>query len=463
MNTSSSDRCTRISPSAVLDDRLHGKDLEWARDHLLRCESCRERVEDFREMMMRVGRLPSAPIGAVAMDQAFAASVPERIRAGASPARIFDLQPSPIDVAPEPILDLPPQPVRPEVTNVRDLLSDLEREIFRDEPQQDHPTAMTPTAGATTLPAGQPVELVAAGEAAIPAEPMLLTPAPPEILGPDLREVPLDSRSAPPAMPQEDLFDVARIDALPPPERVAEQEEPTVPAFVAASGPVPDAAAFMETPAWTDDAGSETAIADAPATPRPPRHPDTVMRLAVGLGAAACVLLAAFLYEGGLLSRGTHKTSATGPVAAATATARSLPAASAPPSAIVSPSPPLAPVLFRLGNGATGGTVYRIRPGTAVAGYTRLVFDIRNSGLPAMVITQPDALHIAITFRGTSGVGVPVKGIRSFQVAAVEPAVQQGPDLVITVDLARPDRVTAFTLPAAGAYSSRLVVDLHTS
>ena len=292
-----------------------------------------------------------------------------------------------------------------------------------------------------------------------------LAPAVPEILESDLHQVPLDSRSAPALAPQEDLFDVARINALPSSEPTAEQEheQPAIPAFVAASGPVPDAAAFMEAPAWSEENGSGAAIADPPATPPLPRRPDTVMRLAVGLGAAACVLLAAFLYEGGLLSRGAQKTSATGSVATATATAHSLPAASAPPSASGSPSPPPAPVLFRLGNGATGGTVYRIRPGTAVAGYTRLVFDIRNSGLPAMVIARPDAMHITITFSGTSGVGVPVKGIRSFQVAGVEPAVQQGPDLVITVDMARPDRVTAFTLPAAGAYSPRLVVDLHTS
>jgi hypothetical protein len=31
------------------------------------------------------------------------------------------------------------------------------------------------------------------------------------------------------------------------------------------------------------------------------------------------------------------------------------------------------------------------------------------------------------------------------------------------VDLARPVRVTAFTLPATGGYAWRLVVDLHTS
>src|SRR5437764_14786666 len=82
MTTSSFDRnrCTRISPSAVLDDRVEGKQLEWARDHLRRCEACRERVEDFREMLLRVGRLPKATIGATAIDQAFAVSIPETLR-----------------------------------------------------------------------------------------------------------------------------------------------------------------------------------------------------------------------------------------------------------------------------------------------------------------------------------------------------------------------------------------------
>src|SRR5713226_7706741 len=95
MTTSSFERsrCTRISPSAVLDDRLDGKDLEWARDHLRRCEACRERVEDFREMLLRVGRLPSATVGPGAMDQAFALSIPDRLRSQGG-ARSFEVAPA---------------------------------------------------------------------------------------------------------------------------------------------------------------------------------------------------------------------------------------------------------------------------------------------------------------------------------------------------------------------------------
>src|SRR5437763_4542112 len=105
MTTSSSEsnRCARISPSAVLDDRLDGKDLEWARDHLRRCEACRDRVEDFREMLLRVGRLPSAPVGADAMDQAFAAAIPDRLRAETS-SRPFEIAPAtmaPLSALPE--------------------------------------------------------------------------------------------------------------------------------------------------------------------------------------------------------------------------------------------------------------------------------------------------------------------------------------------------------------------------
>ncbi|HEY0493546.1 MAG TPA: hypothetical protein VGD57_08775, partial [Candidatus Dormibacteraeota bacterium] len=161
MSTSSSDRCTRISPSAVLDDRLHGKDLEWARDHLRRCESCRERVEEFREMMMRVGRLPTAPVASAAMDAAYAASVPEGIRAGGGlrGGGLLNLHPpTPVEPVAEPILDTPPQPVRPEVTNAPDLFSDLEREIFRDEPVQDHPTAMEALPVEPVIPVSEAAE-----------------------------------------------------------------------------------------------------------------------------------------------------------------------------------------------------------------------------------------------------------------------------------------------------------------
>src|SRR3989442_16020053 len=104
MTTSSSEgsRCTRISPSAVLDDRLDGKDLEWARDHLRRWEACRDRVEGFREMLLRVGRLPGASVGAGAMDQAFALAIPDRLRADGRP-RSFRMAP-PGTTAPTPPL-----------------------------------------------------------------------------------------------------------------------------------------------------------------------------------------------------------------------------------------------------------------------------------------------------------------------------------------------------------------------
>jgi hypothetical protein len=186
------------------------------------------------------------------------------------------------------------------------------------------------------------------------------------------------------------------------------------------------------------------------------------MRITVGLGAAACVLLAAVLYEGGLFKAtqnvGSSAVKATASVHASPTTRASV-SATASPSASASS----APVLFTLGNGVGGGTMFRIRPGTAVAGYTRLVFDIHGTGLPTMIVTRPDDLHVAVTFKDTNAAGAPVKGISSYQVAAVEPGVQQGPDGMITIDLARPVRVTAFTLAANGSYAWRLVVDLHTN
>ena len=454
MTTSSFDRnrCTRISPSAVLDDRLDGKDLEWARDHLRRCEACRERVEDFREMLLRVGRLPSAGVGAAAMDQAYAVSIPERVR-GQTGTRSFEMGPteSTSGVAPLPEL---PTPMRPEVTSVPDLLSELEREIFGDEPAMDHPTPLTssPEAVHPTVET-PPVEEIANAD----VEPVTSAPQIEPETSPPWREVVVDSHRE---TERPDWYrepDAAA--AMPEPEPIMAPPDPQP--VTAAPAPEPEPAARWYEP--------EPSPEDAAAEPEPPaapaRRPDTAMRIAVGLGAAACVLLAAVLYEGGWLSKGVSKLGA--PNTAATASVRASVHASPTIHASLSPSAvptaPPAPVLFTLGNGVSGGTVFRIRPGTAIAGYTRLVFDIRGGGLPTMVITQPDELHIAVTFKNTSTAGVPVNGIRSYQVAGIEPAVQQGPDGSITVDLARPVRVTAFTLAATGTYAWRLVVDLHTS
>ena len=468
MTTSNFDRnrCNRISPSAVLDDRLDGKDLEWARDHLRRCEACRERVEDFREMLLRVGRLPNATVGSGAMDQAFALAIPDRLRSQ-SAQRSFEIAPPhpiPLPAAPE-----VPQPVRPEVSSVPDLLAELEREIFRDEPSQDHPTPLPPTAEPRyPMMAAPPLEIepVEAAELVEPEalhEPEPADEAPeaessapdPEIQTRPLREVPVDSHR------QVEFLDWDREPqpAPPaPPTAPVESERQPEPAFEEPWVPVTSNAVFDQEPALHLDDDSTAA------PPAPPRKPDTTMRITVGLGAAACVLLAAVLYEGGWL-KGSHKLSGTAPTA--TVSVHPSPTTKAPVSPSLSPtvsaSAPAAPVLFTLGNGVSGGSMYRIRPGTAVAGYTRLVFDIRGSGLPSMVVTRPDDLHVAVAFKGTDVAGAPVNGIHSYQVAAVEPGVQQGPDGTITIDLARPVRVTAFTLAATGTYTWRLVVDLHTS
>jgi hypothetical protein len=465
MTTSSFERnrCTRISPSAVLDDRLDGKDLEWARDHLRRCEACRERVEDFREMLLRVGRLPSATVGSAAMDQAFALSIPDRLRSQGG-TRSFEVAP------PQPMSSVPipqdlPQPVRPEVTSIPDLLTELEREIFRDEPLQDHPMPLSPVPEPlypmmaapeeieTAEPAApeklvEPVASLAAFEVAPvdeAAETEPAEPARPEIFSGALREVPVDSHR------QVEFTDWGR-----------EPEPQHAPAVEASPAPVPVTSnvVFSQEPPVGIDDESEAAPA------APPRKPDNAMRIAVGLGAAACVLLAAVLYEGGLF-KSPHKVSSTGATVAASVhsspSARASVSPSASPAASASVSASTAPVLFTLGNGVGGGTMFRIRPGTAVAGYTRLVFDMHGSGLPTMIVTRPDDLHVVVTFKETNVAGAPVNGISSYHVTAVEPGVQQGPDGIITIDLARPVRVTAFTLPATGGYAWRLVVDLHTS
>lgn len=450
----------------MLDDRLDGKELEWARDHLRRCESCRERVEDFREMLLRVGRLPKAPVAATAMDQGFAASIPERLRDD-NARRSFEIAPADDSRIMPPMPE--PTPMLPEVTSIPDLMSELEREIFRDEPAVDHPAPLTSAAesiyAATQEPAVdeeeiepvQAAEPMATEEQAAP-DPIVPVPIPPvvaEAPSDAWREVPIDSHREPPS-------------SLWQPEPAAEPEPEPEPEPAAISHPEVEVAAAPPAPAEYHNViyGDEQAVLfeethEAP--PVTPQKPDTAMRLAVGLGAAACVLLAAVLYEGGRFLPSNHKLGASAPAVAtathASASARPSPSATATPVATA----PEGTVLFTFTNGASGGTVFRIRPGTAVAGLTRLVFDIHGNGLPTMLVTQPDDSHITVIFKDTTVSGVPVSGIRSYHVNAVEPGVQQGPDGSITVDLARPVRVTAFTLPATGSYAWRLVVDLHTS
>ena len=55
--------CRLISPSVVLEHRLDGEDLAWVRDHLRRCEACRQRVDVFRERLLRV-QGPASGLGA---------------------------------------------------------------------------------------------------------------------------------------------------------------------------------------------------------------------------------------------------------------------------------------------------------------------------------------------------------------------------------------------------------------
>ena len=447
MTTSSfeRERCTRISPSAVLDDRLDGKDLEWARDHLRRCETCRERVEDFREMLLRVGRLPSAAVGPAAMDDAFALSIPDRLRTGTG-TRSYDVAPaSPMPAAPAPT-ELPPA-LRPEVSSIPDLLTELEREIFRDEPAQDHPTRLSPTPEPLYPIMVEPEEI----ESVRPVEPLhhmsFYEPAPPE---PDPIEAVVEPEAPLPA----------QIDALLQPLR-----EVRVDSYHEAAPD--DPSRWDPAPALTN----ERAVDEEPvlpfdqqaegAAPLAPNKPDTVMRIAVGFGAAASVLLAAVLYEGGWLTK-VVTGGATAAKVAATASVR--PSASVHASIAPSPSSiaaPPAPVLFTLGNGVTGVTMFRIRPGTANAAFTRLVFDMHGGGLPNMIVTRPDDLHVAVTFKDTNVAGAPTNGITSSRVAAVEPGIQQGPDGTITIDLKRPVRVVASTLPATAGYAWRLVLDLY--
>jgi hypothetical protein len=442
MTTSSSEtargpRCTRISPSAILDDRLSGRDLDWARDHLRRCDTCRDRVEDFQEMRLRLERLAQAPVSNTAIEDAFVAVVPQALRPLPSQARLVGT-PSPrppaqaaAELRSPGMETFAPPPL--DVASVPDLLTELEQEIFQEDAWTRPPAGLV----------GEEAEVE--GEAGPDAAaPQVAEPEPPF----NLRQVAVESG------PRTET-------AYSPPEPTPEvpPEAPPVPI-------APDWQEALPVAIAADRQDAPPVAADpAPAGAALPSRPDTAMRLAVGLGAAGCVLLAALLYESGLFSgRPTASISprpSTSVALSQRATSRPTVAPSTGPARAASPTAPPPVILARLGQGVAGESVFRIRPGTANPTWTRLVFDLTGGGLPTMVIAQPDALHLQVTFLNTTGAGVPVGGIHSRQVTGIEPAVQQGNDLVITVDLAAPMRLNDFTLPPEQGYAPRLVLDIH--
>jgi hypothetical protein len=434
-------------------------------------------------MLLRVGRLPKATVGSAAMDQAFAAAIPERYRDEVG-SRSFAIGSADNGRVISPVPEMP-EPIYPEVTSIPDLMSELEREIFHDEPIQDHPTPLmsfaepiVPTMAEAEV--DQQVEMSPAVEPPAQTEPAEVETDASEAW----REVPIDSHRepvipiAPEPQPTSWTPEPEPATWMREPEPVAWKPEPQAVEVIREAEPETEPEPAIQTvasehtnvifdhqPALTFEQPEQPEQPEAP----PRRKSDTALRLAVGLGAAACVLLAAVLYEGGYFVKLTHSLSATLPTAktavhpspsiSTSTSARISPSASLVPTA----SAPPATVLYTLGDGVGGGSVFRIRPGTAVAGYTRLVFDIHGSGLPSMIVTRPDDLHVQVFFKETTVTGVPVSGIHSYHVDAVEPGVQQGTEGSFLIDLAHPVRVTAFTLPATGGYAWRLVVDLHTS
>jgi hypothetical protein len=366
----------------VLDDRLEGKDLEWALDHLKTCDVCRDRVEEFREIVVRVDRLPIASIPPTVLRDAYTWAIPEGLRTdpdlalGAMESALVTAEPRPEPTRFElprweaRAREAPPAPSRPAVA---------------DEPSPPPPP-----------PPPLPTQSLFPLEEAI-SEPV--------------HEVSLDSH---------------RHETRPPAEETVAEESPPL----------------------EPDARREARVA-------------TMTRVSVGLVAAACVVLAGLLYvDGGLLTAFRPRPSASHP---ASASPRSSAAASVKPSHAPSPSASVAPTasapaaIATLGDGVAGGQVFRIRLGTQDPRFTRLVFDMNAQGLPAMTVTQPDASHLVVTFKDTTGAGTPVGGLHTVRVAAVEPAVQQGNDLVFTIDLARAVQVKAFTLTGP----PRLVLDLY--
>jgi len=422
----------------VLDSRVQGEELEWALDHLKRCDACRNRVEDLREMLLRVERLPTAPLSAAVLADAYAQAIPVNLRSAEPAFGRSPEPPAPREEVPAPtFVDVISQPPRAMPRKLRDIHPEFKPGAFPAPASTAGPSLPKPASRAEAVPPALPPPVTKPFHVAAPIAPAATDP-------PDIAKVlshpdPVAS-TAPMALPARRVLVDSSRDPVVRPEALAPLRE---------KADVPDGAPASEP-------------AESPA-----RQID-LTRLAVGFVAAACVLLAGVLYGSDSIGRVLNlkvTTSASPTTLTAGASLRPSvgPSLSPTPSALPSPSPPAAPVVATVGNGVSGESVYRIRPGTAVPGFTRLVFDLTGQGLPAMIVTRPDALHLVVTFKDTGGTGVPVQGLQSYHLAGVEPAVQRGADLIIAIDLARPVRPVVFTLAPESDKSPRLVLDLYTN
>lgn len=402
----------------MLDDRLEGKDLEWALDHVKGCDVCRDRIEEFREIVVRVDRLPLAPIPPAVLRDAYTWAIPEGLRT--DPDLAFGSPGS----AP-PVAQSRPEPARIEVSRWEPPISQEVTPPVRSASlvEEERPPAIVPPLPPPLFPREQPT-------------------------APPVHEVAFDSRQPAPA-PIRDEFD-SRRPAPSPVRNEFDSRRPPPPL-------VTDESATAEPPPLSAEARREERISN-------------VTRISVGLVAAACVILAGALYtDNGLLSAFRGKPA---PSHRASASARSSTPASPAASRAASPSPSATPqptpsavgtAIATLGDGVGGGQVTGIRLGTQDPRFSRLVFDMNAQGLPTMTITQPDAQHLVVTFKDTTGAGTPTGGIHTARVAGLEPPTQQGNDLVFTVDLARAVQVKASTrTPSDGPPPKyRLVLDLY--
>jgi hypothetical protein len=455
----------------VLDERLDGSDLEWAHDHLRRCDACRARLTDFTDMALRVERLPMASVTSEAIAEALAWITGRPIDEDAWQIDEED-EPFPAPAMPVAELIAEPEPLLAAVEELpaaSAILEDPETSTLFEEPQ---PAASfdeaNPSEAVLDEPDPEPDWFEAHEEAKFfdgpnEAADLAMLAAPSEFPEPPVALPPLTPpasvvqlTSHAPTQPvashllsdlEKEIFKDSpwEFTGLPP----LSQAQPASPMPATRIAPPPDLGATYPLRSREDKVSGS----------------DTLMRIVVGLGTAGCILLAAFLYEGDWLH--LRQQAAVSPAPTATLQPTPTPTVAATPSPIPTPTPVAllpAPVVARLGNGLKGESVIRIRPGTAYSNYTRLVFDMQGAGLPSMVITRPDSLHLVVRFKATTASSqLVVGGIHSAQVARIETPLQVGADLLITIDLARPVRLAPFTLPASGGYHPRLVLDLYRS